>query len=179
MLQVIFLAVSLSWDSFFVGIADGAFCLTGGSRLRLLLLFALCDSCGTLFGMWGADWALPGHATISGALTLGASLLILCAIIWRSVGKAVKRLVYFAPLMLCFDNVVFGSAALRTGVPPLLCIAIVGAVSGVLFSLGVLTGVIAAHGFARGLSYSSLNLVRARGSVTDKDLQHAAWDVYA
>lgn len=162
MLQLIFLAVSLSWDSFFVGIADGAFCLSGGSRLRLLLLFALCDSCGTAFGMWGSNLALPGHASISGTLTLGASLLIVCAIIWRSVGRPVKRLVYFVPLLLCFDNVVFGSAAVRTGVPPLLCIAIVGAVSGVLFFLGALAGVIAARGFARGLYYSSLKLVRAR-----------------
>ena len=157
MLQLIFLAVSLSWDSLFVGVADGAFCLTGGSRLRLLLLFALCDSCGTGLGMWRVNSVIPGYATVSTALSLGATMLILCAIIWRSAGQPVRRLVYFAPLMLCVDNLATGSAALRTGVPPVLCIAIVGAVSGVLFSVGSLTGSIAANGFARGLKYVSLS----------------------
>jgi putative Mn2+ efflux pump MntP len=143
MLQIILLAVSLSWDSFFIGITDGTFRLSGNSRLRLLLLFALCDSSGTAFGLWSANATLRGLATLSGTLSVVVWLLIIYTIVWRVVGhsgRAVRPLVYLAPFVLSCDNFLAGPAAASTGCPPILCIAVVGVVSGLLFFVGALTG---------------------------------------
>jgi putative Mn2+ efflux pump MntP len=96
-------AVMLSLDSLAAAIAVGPLIGRGPVRLRLALLFGACDAAATsaawTLGIVPPRW-LPALAP-GGLALYGAYLLALGEIAARR-----SRIVYFLPVLLCFDNLV-------------------------------------------------------------------------
>jgi putative Mn2+ efflux pump MntP len=148
-------ALLLGTDSFVVSCACGPLRTGRWARLRLALAFAACDALALLVGAGlvgaGLQWRFGawGHAPVP-IVIAGAAL---CLFLATAHGKRVSgRLLFALPVLLSFDNLVFGAA----GGPLSLRVA---ANAGML---GMASGVMALAGLALGGAASRLTRTPAQ-----------------
>lgn len=142
MIQMIVLALTLSWDSFVIGLLDGSLCISGPRVLRVLALFSVCEGGAVGVGIWLGHTPAVQFAQIADLL-FWASLLLVFLVTFQKRKKdslSISRSVYLLPVLLSADNFVLGPAFTAVRVRPAVCVLTVGATSAAIFGVGIICG---------------------------------------
>jgi putative Mn2+ efflux pump MntP len=143
-------ALLLGTDSFVVSCACGPLRSGRWARLRLAMAFAGCDALALLVGA-GLRWRVGAWGRAPVPIVIAGAAL--CLFLATAHGKRVSgRLLFALPVLLSFDNLVFGAA----GGPLSLRVA---ANAGLL---GMASGVMALAGLALGGAASRLTRTPAQ-----------------
>ena len=152
MMQAILLAVALSWDSLMIGAVDGLFCLSGASKLRMAMLFALYDGGATAVGLSFGR----GQPLLSEGLSSSVAIASWCFLVVLVAGRFADRtartskwFVRLLPFLFCLDNLAAGPSLTSLSVAPALSCGLAGLVSGLFFFAGSTCGHCAVSRLAR------------------------------